>query len=168
MLSDAQLGFLGGIAFALFYACAGIPIARWADTGSRRTIIALGILVWSVMTAFTGAARSFATLLMARIGVGVGEAACSPPAHSLISDYFPPERRGTALSIYALGIPLGGALGTLIGAWVADSFGWRMAFVVVACRGCCWPSWSGSPCASPSGEARSGRTGFEPGARSRI
>jgi MFS family permease len=87
------------------------------------------------MTAFTGAARTFATLLIARIGVGVGEAACSPPAHSLISDYFPPERRGTALSIYALGIPIGGALGTLIGAWVGDTFGWRVAFVVVGLPG---------------------------------
>ena len=135
LLSDAQLGFLGGIAFALFYTFAGIPIARWADTGSRRTIIALGIVVWSVMTAFTGAARSFTMLLIARIGVGVGEAACSPPAHSLISDYFPPERRGTALSIYSLGIPIGGALGTLIGAWVGAQFGWRMAFLVVGLPG---------------------------------
>ncbi len=135
LLTDAQLGFLGGIAFALFYTFAGIPIARWADTGSRRTIIALGVLVWSVMTAFTGAARSFAMLLVTRIGVGVGEAACSPPAHSLLSDYFPPERRGTALSIYALGIPIGGALGTLIGAWVGQTFGWRMAFVVVGVPG---------------------------------
>ena len=134
-LTDAQLGFLGGIAFALFYTFAGIPIARWADTGSRRTIIAFGIVVWSAMTAFTGAARGFAMLLVARIGVGIGEAACSPPAHSLISDYFPPERRGTALSIYALGIPIGGALGTLIGAWVGQTFGWRAAFVVVGLPG---------------------------------
>jgi predicted MFS family arabinose efflux permease len=134
-LTDAQLGFLGGIAFALFYTFAGIPIARWADTGSRRTIIALSVLIWSLMTAFTGAARSFSMLLIARVGVGIGEAGCSPPAHSLISDYFPPERRATALSIYALGIPIGGALGTLIGGWVASIFGWRAAFVAVGLPG---------------------------------
>ncbi|MFP8879699.1 MAG: MFS transporter [Myxococcota bacterium] len=134
-LSDTQLGFLGGIAFALFYATAGIPIARWADTGSRRTIIALGIAVWSGMTALTGLARGFGTLALARIGVGVGEAACSPPAHSLISDFFPPERRGTALSIYSLGIPVGAAIGTLVGGWVGEAFGWRTAFMVVGLPG---------------------------------
>jgi predicted MFS family arabinose efflux permease len=134
-LSDTQLGFLGGIAFALFYATAGVPIARWADTGSRRTIIALGIAVWSGMTALTGMARGFGTLALARIGVGVGEAACSPPAHSLISDFFPQERRATALSIYSLGIPVGAAIGTLIGGWVGEAFGWRVAFMVVGLPG---------------------------------
>jgi sugar phosphate permease len=134
-LSDTQLGFLGGIAFALFYATAGIPIARWADTGSRRTIIALGIAVWSGMTALTGMARGFGTLALARIGVGVGEAACSPPAHSLISDFFPAKYRGTALSIYSLGIPVGAAIGTLIGGWVGEAFGWRIAFMVVGLPG---------------------------------
>ncbi len=134
-LSDSQLGFLGGIAFALFYTFAGIPIARWADRGSRRTIIALSVLVWSLFTAFTGTARNFSMILLARVGVGVGEAGCSPPAHSLISDFFPPERRGTALSIYSLGIPIGASLGTLIGAWVGQAFGWRMAFVAVGVPG---------------------------------
>jgi predicted MFS family arabinose efflux permease len=134
-LSDAQLGFLGGLAFALFYTFTGIPIARWADRGSRRTIIALSVAIWSVMTAVTGLARGFGTLLAARVGVAIGEAGCSPPSHSLISDYFPPEQRGTALSIYSLGIPIGGALGTLIGAWVAEWFGWRMAFAVVGLPG---------------------------------
>jgi MFS family permease len=134
-LSDTQLGFLGGIAFALFYATAGIPIARWADRGSRRTIIALSVLVWSLMTAFTGAARGFWMLLAARVGVGIGEAGCSPPSHSLISDFFPLERRGTALSIYAIGIPVGASLGTLIGAWIGDMFNWRIAFVAVGIPG---------------------------------
>ncbi|MFP6622933.1 MAG: MFS transporter [Myxococcota bacterium] len=134
-LSDTELGFLGGIAFALFYTFAGIPIARWADRGSRRKIISISVLIWSLFTAFTGSARSFSMILMARIGVGIGEAGCSPPAHSLISDFFPPERRGTALSIYALGIPLGGSLGTLVGAWVGQAFGWRTAFVVVGLPG---------------------------------
>jgi MFS family permease len=134
-LSDTQLGFLGGIAFALFYTFAGLPIARAADVGSRRTIIALALLVWSAMTAATGLARSFTMLLVARIGVGIGEAGCSPPAHSLISDYFPPDRRATALSIYALGIPIGAALGSLIGGWVAEIFDWRTAFMVVGLPG---------------------------------
>jgi predicted MFS family arabinose efflux permease len=134
-LSDTQLGFLGGIAFALFYTVAGIPIARWADVGSRRTIIALALVIWSGMTAFTGMARGFTTLIIARVGVGIGEAGCSPPAHSLISDYFPPERRGTALAIYSLGIPIGGALGALIGGWVAELFDWRTAFMVVGLPG---------------------------------
>ena len=134
-LSDTELGFLGGIAFALFYTFAGIPIARWADRGSRRKIISISVLIWSLFTVFTGSARNFWMILIARIGVGIGEAGCSPPAHSLISDFFPPERRGTALSIYALGIPLGGSLGTLVGAWVGQAFGWRTAFVVVGLPG---------------------------------
>ena len=95
LLSDTQLGFLSGIAFAIFYSTLGLPIARWADRGSRRTIIALSLAVWSVMTAMSGMARGFGTLALARIGVGIGEAGCSPPAHSLISDYFPPNRRAT-------------------------------------------------------------------------
>ena len=134
-LSDTELGFLGGIAFALFYTIAGLPIARWADRSSRKNIIAVSILVWSLFTACTGAARNFWMILLARIGVGIGEAGCSPPAHSLISDLFPPERRATALSIYSLGIPIGGSLGTLIGAWVGETFGWRTAFVVVGLPG---------------------------------
>ncbi len=134
-LSDTELGFLGGIAFALFYTFAGIPIARWADRGSRRKIISISVLIWSLFTVFTGSARNFWMILIARIGVGIGEAGCSPPAHSLISDFFPPERRATALSIYALGIPLGASLGTLVGAWVGQAFGWRTAFVVVGLPG---------------------------------
>jgi predicted MFS family arabinose efflux permease len=134
-LSDTYLGFLSGIAFALFYTVAGIPIARWADRGSRRTIIALACLVWSGMTAVTGLARNFGELALARVGVGVGEAGCSPPAHSLISDYFPPERRATALSIYALGIPIGAAFGNLVGGWLGAEIGWRRTFFVVGLAG---------------------------------
>jgi MFS family permease len=134
-LSDTALGFLGGIAFAVFYTFAGIPIARWADRGSRRSIIALGLLVWSGMTAVSGLARSFTQLALARVGVGLGEAACSPPAHSLLSDYYPPERRGTAFSIYALGIPIGSAIGTFAGGWIKEMFDWRTAFFVVGLPG---------------------------------
>jgi MFS family permease len=134
-LSDSELGFLGGFAFAFFYTLAGIPIARWADRGVRRSIIALGLFAWSGMTALTGFTRNFAELALARVGVGLGEAACSPPAHSLLSDYFPPERRGTAFSIYALGIPIGGAIGTFAGGWIKEAFDWRTAFFVVGLPG---------------------------------
>lgn len=134
-LSDTQLGFLSGIAFALFYAVMGIPIARWADRGSRKTIISIAVFVWSLMTAFTGFAQNFAMLLAARIGVGVGEAGCTPPAHSLISDYFPLERRATMLSIYSLGIPIGAGIGYLAGGWLTQWFDWRTAFIVVGLPG---------------------------------
>lgn len=134
-LSDTQLGFLSGLAFALFYTILGIPIARWADRGVRRTIIALAVFVWSGMTALTGFAQSFSMLLAARIGVGIGEAGCSPPAHSLLSDYFPSERRATALATYSLGIPIGSGVGYLAGGWLAEWFDWRTAFIVVGLPG---------------------------------
>ena len=134
-LSDTQLGLLGGIAFAIFYTFAGIPIARWADVGVRKNIVSLAIVIWSVMTVFTSTAKNFGMLLIARIGVGIGEAGCSPPIHSLIADFYPERKRATALSIYSLGIPIGGALGTLIGGWVGEYFGWRMAFLVVGFPG---------------------------------
>jgi MFS family permease len=133
--SDTQMGFLTGFAFALFYTGFGIPIARWADRGVRRSIIALGLTVWSVMTGLCGFVQSFGQLAVARIGVGVGEAACSPPAHSLISDFFPPERRATAFSIYNFGIPVGVMLGYLAGGWLLEFFDWRMAFFVACAPG---------------------------------
>jgi len=134
-VSDTWLGFLHGIAFAALYTTVGIPIARWSDRGSRTSIISLAVFVWSGMTALTGFATSFLHLVLARIGVGIGEAGCSPPAHSLISDYFPPERRATALSIYSLGIPIGGGLGFLLGGWLDEWFDWRTAFIVVGAPG---------------------------------
>jgi len=133
--SDTQLGLLTGPAFALFYTFAGIPIARWADVGVRRSIISLALLIWSGMTALTAGAANLTQLALARIGVGVGEAGCSPPAHSLISDMFPVERRATALSIYSLGIPIGGALGSLAGGWLGQLYGWRVAFLAVGLPG---------------------------------
>jgi MFS family permease len=134
-LSDTQLGAFSGIAFAFLYSTLGVPIARWADRGVRRSIIALALFVWSGMTALQGLATSFFWLFAARVGVGIGEAGCSPPAHSLIADLFAPARRATALSIYALGIPIGGAIGFVGGAWLLETFDWRTALVVVGLPG---------------------------------
>ena len=134
-VSDTAMGFLTGFAFAIFYTVAGIPIARLADRGNRRSIIAVGLAVWSLMTAVCGLAQNFLQLALARIGVGVGEAAASPPSHSLISDYFPPERRATAISIYNSGITFGVMLGFLIGGWINEFFNWRVAFMVVGLPG---------------------------------
>lgn len=133
--SDTQLGLLGGLAFALLYSSLGIPIARRADRTNRVSIITLSLLVWSVFTALTGLARSFTHFLFARVAVGIGEAGCSPSAYSLISDYFPPERRSTAISIYSMGIYGGVFLGFLLGGEVAQAYGWRAAFFVVGLPG---------------------------------
>lgn len=134
-LNDTQMGLLTGFAFALFYATLGIPIARYADRGNRRNLIALALGVWSFMTAISGLAMNFWHLLIARIGVGIGEAGCSPPAHSMIADYFPAESRATALGIYSLGIPVGIMFGLFAGGWINEFFGWRVAFFVVGVPG---------------------------------
>jgi len=134
-LSDTQLGAFSGIAFAALYSTLGIPLARWADRGVRRTIIALALFAWSGMTALQGVAPSFLWLVAARVGVGIGEAGCSPPAHSMIADLFAPARRATALSIYALGIPIGGAIGLAGGGWLREAFDWRTALVIVGLPG---------------------------------
>lgn len=134
-LSDTQVGLMSGLAFAIFYTVLGVPIARLADRANRVSIISAALVVWSGMTAVCGMAQNFGQMLAARIGVGVGEAGCSPPAHSLIADYFPPEKRASALSIYALGIPFGSILGLLAGGWVAEFYGWRTAFFVVGVPG---------------------------------
>lgn len=134
-VSDQAMGFLAGFAFAAFYATLGVPIALWADRGNRRNLIALALTVWSGMTALSGLAQNFWHLALARVGVGVGEAGCSPPAHSLISDYYPPQQRATALGIYSLGIPFGIMFGLLAGGWINEFFGWRMAFFVVGVPG---------------------------------
>jgi len=134
-VSDTAMGFLGGIAFAIFYTFMGIPIARMADKGSRVNVLTVSLVLWSGATALCGMAQNFFHLLAARIGVAVGEAGGSPPSHSMISDMFPPERRATALAIYALGIPIGTMLGNLGGGWINEAFDWRMAFVVVGLPG---------------------------------
>ena len=136
-LSDFQMGLLGGFAFALFYATLGVPFARYADNGhsNRSRMIALFVAVWSGMTALCGVAQNFWQLLLARIGVGVGEAGCTPTAHALIADSLPPEKRAGGIAFFGLGIPIGGLLGTLIGGTMAQTLGWRQAFWVVGLPG---------------------------------
>ena len=134
-LSDAQLGVLGGLAFALLYSTLGIPIARLADRGNRVTIIAASLFAWSLFTGLTGFARNFIQLLLARIAVGIGEAGCSPPAYSLIADYFDRKRRATALAIYSMGISGGVFLGFVVAGWIAQTHGWRVAFFALGFPG---------------------------------
>ncbi|MEQ9315513.1 MAG: MFS transporter [Henriciella sp.] len=160
-LSDTQWGLLSGPPFAIFYAVMGIPIAMWADRANRTLIIAICIIVWSLMTAFCGLASSFIWLLIFRVGVAVGEAGCTPPANSIITDYFPPRSRAGALGIYSMGVTIGGVLAQLFGgtiagisgpdfgAWISSIGlgglfsgvdwstvgGWRIAFVVVGLPG---------------------------------
>lgn len=133
--TDTQLGLLGGLAFAVFYATLGVPIAALADRTSRRNVLALCAALWSVMTALCGMAVSFATLVAARVGTAVGEAGGTPASHSMISDYFPLERRATALSLFALGVPIGGMLGNFFGGWGNELFGWRLAFILTGLPG---------------------------------
>ena len=133
--SDSQMGLLTGLAFALFYATLGIPIASWADRANRAKIITYSIMIWSLFTAVCGLVQNFWHLLVARIGVGIGEAGCSPPSYSLISDYFPRERRATAISTYSMGIYGGVFVGFLLGGWIEYTLGWRYAFMVVGLPG---------------------------------
>lgn len=134
-LSDTQLGFLAGTAFAVFYATMGIPMGRLADRTNRRTMIAVVLAGWSIMTALCGLAQNFTQLMLARIGVAVGEAGCVPAAHSLISDTVPPRRRAMALSIFSSGISLGVLVGFLAGGWISEFFSWRIALVTVGLPG---------------------------------
>jgi len=135
LLSDSQLGFLIGLSFALFYATLGIPIAILADRYSRRNIIAISVIVWSGMTALSGLAANFFQLALARIGVGIGEAGSSPPSHSMIADLYPLEKRGAAMGVYAAGINLGVLIGFLVGGFIDEWYGWRMAFFIVGVPG---------------------------------
>lgn len=133
--SDTQLGFLGGLAFGLFYATMGFPIAWMAERYNRRNIISIAIGLWSGMTALCGLATGFISLFFARVGVGVGEAGGIPPSQSLIADYFPPERRGTTLAVLGTIFPIGGMIGFLVGGWVTQYYGWRAALLVVGLPG---------------------------------
>jgi len=127
--TDTQMGLLTGLAFALFYATLGLPIARWADRGNRKLIIAVSITFWSIMTAVCGAAQNFTQLFLARLAVGVGEAGALPTAQSLIADYFPLETRGRAIGIFAMAGVAGYAVALIGGSQIASRFGWHVMFV---------------------------------------
>ena len=135
LLTDAQLGLLTGFAFAMFYVTAGVPIARLADRSNRRNIVAASVGLWSFMTAISGFVQNYVQLLLARIGVGIGEAGGSPPSHSIVSDIFPKEQRASALSFYSTGVNLGIMFGFLFGGWLNEFFGWRVAFLVIGVPG---------------------------------
>jgi predicted MFS family arabinose efflux permease len=134
-LSDTQLGLLGGIAFGALYSTLGVPLALLADRTSRTWVITGSLAVWSGFTALCGLAGSFWQLFAARLGVGVGEAGGVAPSYALIADYFPPRERARALAAYSLGIPLGAALGVMLGGYVASRVDWRTAFIVVGLAG---------------------------------
>jgi MFS family permease len=156
-LTDSDMGFLGGAAFAVFYALFGIPLGRLADNWSRVKLLSLGLALWSLMTALSGFARNQAELTLARMGVGVGEATASPTAYSLISDYFPKRQRATALAIYSSGLYIGGGVSLFIGALIVkawnDAFpgggplnlvGWQAAFLAVGIPGLLVALWVAS------------------------
>ncbi len=154
-LTDAQIGFLYGTAFAVFYAVFGIPFGRLADAWIRKNLIAIGLFFWSLMTALSGTARNFALLGTYRVGVGVGEASLSPSAYSLIVDYFPQRLRATALALYSSGIYFGAALGFALGGWIVDFWNdrypvgsaplglaaWQVAFLAVGLPGLLMAVW---------------------------
>jgi MFS transporter, Spinster family, sphingosine-1-phosphate transporter len=134
-LEDWHLGVISGPAFALFYSLAGVPIARLAERVNRVTLISCALAIWSAMTALCGAAASFAHLVLARIGVGAAEGACTPCSHALVSDIFPPRQRGFAMSLLTTSIPIAQLLAPIIGGYVAMTWGWRAAFAVVGLPG---------------------------------
>ena len=134
-LSDGQVGWLTGLSFAAFYATLGIPVAMWADRGNRRNIISIALGVWSAMTALSGLAQNFWHLLLARMGVGVGEAGGTPPATSMIADLYPPQERAMALGIYTSGIGLGIMAGFALGGYIYQLYGWRAAFFAAGVPG---------------------------------
>ncbi len=154
-ISDGEMGFLYGTAFAVFYAVFGLPLARLADLWTRRTLISLGLFFWSAMTALSGTARSFITLGAYRIGVGVGESSASPAAFSMLGDYFPPKFRASAMAIYSSGVYIGSGIGLFLGGWVVDGWasmypdgsapmnlkGWHVAFFVVGIPGLIMALW---------------------------
>lgn len=134
-LADWQLGLLSGFAFSLLYGIGGLFVSFLADRGDRARIIAVSLAVWSLMTALCGMAGSFLQLMLARAGVGLGESGCSPPAHSLISDLFPPNRRAMALGVYAAGASIGLTASYLLGGWISEVWGWRAAFIAIGLPG---------------------------------
>ncbi|MYK83981.1 MAG: MFS transporter, partial [Gammaproteobacteria bacterium] len=154
-VTDAQMGFLYGTVFAVFYAVFGIPLARFADVWSRRSLIATGLAFWSAMTALSGLARSFGVLAACRIGVGIGEASASPAAYSMLADYYPPHRRATVIATYASGVYIGAGIGIFLGGAILDAWaaaypdggapfglkGWQVAFMAVGLPGLAMALW---------------------------
>ena len=134
-LSDTQVGLLTGLAFAVLNVALGIVVARYAERGNRMSLIAVGTLLWSIATAACGLVTSWVQLLFARIGVGVGEAVGLPAAQSVLSDYFPPEKRATAMSVFLLAPPIGAFLGSAGGSWIGQEYGWREAFLIATIPG---------------------------------
>jgi MFS family permease len=134
-LSDAQLGLMGGLAFAMFYTALGIPVAMLADRRDRGLIMAVSLFVWSLMTAVCGLAQNFTQLFLARLGVGIGEAGGTAPAYSLVSDLYPAQERARALALYSFGIPIGSASGIVFGGVIATMIDWRYAFFIVGLAG---------------------------------
>jgi len=134
-VSDTQLGLLTGLAFSVLYGLLGVPVAWLADRSNRRNIIAVAVGLWSLMTALCGLASSFPALLLARMGVGIGEAGGTAPAYSMISDHFPPQRRASIFAILNSSVPLGVFAGFLVGGYVSVHYGWRTAFMVVGIPG---------------------------------
>jgi MFS family permease len=130
-LSDTQFGAIAGLAFALMYSFAGVPLSYLADRTSRSKVIAGSLFVWSGFTALCGAAQGYWSLFLSRLGVGFGEAGGVAPSYALISDYFPPEKRGKALGIYSLGVPIGLGSGVLAGAYIATYIHWQAAFFIM-------------------------------------
>jgi MFS family permease len=174
-LGDAELGFLYGTAFAVFYAVFGIPLGRLADVWVRRSLIATGLFAWSAMTALSATARSFAALGAFRIGVGIGEASATPAAFSMLVDWFPERRRATALSLYSGGLYLGGGLGIFLGGWIVDGWaaafpespplglrGWQAAFLAVGLPGLVMALWVRTLREPPRGGAGGERARGEP------
>ena len=134
-LNDSQIGILTGLSFAILYAIFGFPIARLADKKNRVKIISVCLAFWSLMTALCGVTQNFLQIVLARAGVGIGEAGCNPPAHSLISDYFPREQRATALGIYSIGLTAGALFGIVLGGYITSTMGWRWAFILLGVPG---------------------------------
>jgi MFS family permease len=153
-LTNAQMGFLGGAAFGVFYALFGIPLGRLADNWNRTKLLSIGLALWSAMTVVSGFAKNGAQLGLARMGVGIGEATASPSAYSLISDYFPKRQRATALAIYSSGLYIGGGVSLFIGAYIKEAWnlaypgggplglvGWQAAFLAVGVPGLLVALW---------------------------
>lgn len=136
-LSDTQIGLMAGLAFSIFYALMGFPLARLADNprSNRVGLISAALVFWSAMTAFCGLSQNFPQLLLARFGVGIGEAGSTPAAHALISETVEPHRRSTAMAVYGTGVPIGSLLAFVIGGSLADALGWRSAFLVMGVPG---------------------------------